>query len=109
MEKTLPLRRRKTSTEKARILAACAQSQSCNRDFAAQHGIALSTFYRWQQQLSTGQRADRAHLIEVPNLLSSAPAPRTYRVQLANGTVLEIASGFVPRELRSLTQLIQGL
>jgi len=109
MQSRLRVGPRKSSRERSRILAARAQSGLCDREFAAEQGIAVSTLYRWQRQLSAGRRTDRGGLIEIPNVLGRLPADPTYRLHFPRGLVLEVASGFVLEELRSLTQLIQSL
>lgn len=109
MQKRPRPRRRKTSAERTQILLARAQSNLCDREFAAQHGLSASSLYRWQRERSTGQRVEQASLIEIPNLLSSQPAVPGYRLRFPSGLLLEVAPGFEPEELRALAQLIQAL
>ncbi len=109
MESRSRLRPRKTSTQKAQILAARGESGLSDREFAAQHGIAVSTLYRWLRESLAHPPTDGGGLIEIPNVLGArAPVP-VYRLHFPRGLVLEVAPGFRPDELRSLAQLIQSL
>jgi transposase-like protein len=109
MQSRLRLRPRKTSTERAQILAARAQSGLSDREFSGEHGIAASTLYRWLRQAPADRRSGRGGLIEIPNVLGHRPAVAAYRLLFPRGLILEVAPGFPPEELRSLAQLLQSL
>ncbi len=109
MQSTFRMGPRKPRAERAQILAARAQSELTDRQFATQHGIAVTTLYRWQRQRSPSPRRDPAALIEIPNRLNSRPTGAPYRLRFPRGLILEVASGFAAEELRSLAQLLQSL
>lgn len=109
MQNKSHVRRHKTSTEKADILAACERSGMTQRALAAQHGIALSTLQRWTRKSQTSQEPGKGRLIEVPNLFGAGTAACTYRLRFPRGVVLEVESGSRPDELQSVVQLIQDL
>ena len=100
---------RKTPAERTEILVARAQSELSDRQFAAQHGIAVTTLYRWQRQGPAPARSEGATLIEIAPLLRTRPAPTGYRLHFPRGLILEVAPGFSAEELRSLAGLIQSL
>ncbi len=109
MRNRLRLGPRKTSTERAKILATRARSGLSDREFAARHGIAVSTLYRWSRERPPEPQTDPGELIEIPNVLASRPPDPAYRLLFPRGWVLEVAAGFAPEELRALAQLIQSL
>ena len=102
-------RTRRTAAEKDEILAAYDAGRLTGREVATEHGIAVSTLYRWRRQGTTGRRTGRGQLIEIPNLMPARPAVATYRVLFGRGVVLEVAPGFAREEVRCLAQLIQSL
>jgi hypothetical protein len=104
------LRHYRTLAEKAKIVAAFRRSGLSQGDFAQQQRIAPSNIQRWVQQFATsGEAAGPAALVEVPNLLASAPGPGAYRLHFAQGLQLEVARGFEMGEVRALAQLLQSL
>jgi len=109
MQDKIPHRHHRTSAERARLLEACERSDLTREAFAAQHGIGLSTLYQWQRQNRRGKPTERSNLLEVPNLFGRGPAAAPYRLHLAGGRLLEVASGFDLAEVHALTQLLQNL
>lgn len=103
------VRRHKSLSARARILAGYERSGRTQREVAAQHGIALSTLARWLRQSRAGQPNDGTRLIEVPNVLRAGGGSRGYRLHFPRGLILEVACGFEPGEVRSLAQLLQSL
>ena len=102
-------RRRFSASEKANILEACERSGLTRKAFALQQGIAVSSLYQWQR-LSRGQTPKaRPKWIEVPNLMSQAPAVTAYRLHLPGGRMLEVSRKFDSSEVRVLAQLLQNL
>jgi hypothetical protein len=88
-----PVRRHKTAAERAEIIASYERQwrQLSQRDFATQHGIALSTLQRWLRLGANCLTGKGAALIEVPNPWeSSRPVGAgAYRLHLPQGRVLE--------------------
>ena len=107
-----PVRHHKTPAERADIVAEYPRSQVSQREFAAQHGIALSTLQRWLHLNESDVGSGSPALVEVPNplkpLLGRGPAA-TYRLHFPRGLVLEVAPGFQTGEVRALAQLLQEL
>jgi hypothetical protein len=103
------VRRHKTPTEKAKIVAAYERSGLMQKEFAAQQGMGLSTLQRWIRQHPLGPATGKAGLVEVSNLFGTGPAVGAYRLRFPRGLVLELASGFHPDEVHLLVQLVQNL
>jgi hypothetical protein len=102
-------RKRLTQAQRDRILQDYRRSELPQREFAAQAGIGLSTLQFWLRKEASRASAARPRFIEVPNLLSSAPAGSTYRLHLAGGMQLEVGSGFRPEELTTLLRVLREL
>jgi len=106
---TRTLRRpHKNPAERAEILAAHACSGLSSRDFARQHGICVSTLYRWRRLSPTHKdNPARACLIELPGGLDTRRSLSAYRLLFPGGVTLEVPPGFNPDELRTLTELLR--
>ena len=105
---TRTLRRpHKNPAERAEILAAHACSGLSSRDFARQHGICVSTLYRWRRLSPGGEGTNRACLLELPRGVGTPRTQPAYRLLLPSGVTLEVAPGFDPDELRTLTELLR--
>lgn len=103
-------RQYRTRAEKAQIVAAYKRSGLSQRDFALQHGLAVSNIQRWVAQFPTSVKpAHPAALIEVPNLFAPQLRAGAYRLHFPQGLQLEVAPGFEMGEVRALAQLLQSL
>jgi hypothetical protein len=107
MQTPSPVRKRLTPAQREEILRACRRSGLSQRDFAAQAGIGVSTLGFWLRKAAApSPGVPPASFIQVPNLLAPSALASAYRLHLAGGVILEIASGFGPEELASLLQLL---
>jgi len=103
------VRHHKSLAERAALLAAYERSGLTQREFAAQHGIALSTLQRWKVTCLPSLADPSGPLLEVPNLMEARSAICTYRLHFPQGVVLEVSSGFSPGELDTLAHLLRDL
>ena len=97
------VRRRKTSEQRQQLLARYHQSQSTQRDFAARHGIGLSTLSKWLRRESK-QRLPAVQFQEVtlPN-----PTPRwAVEVVSPQGWIVRFQNS---SETQTLPQLVRAL
>jgi transposase-like protein len=106
MQTSSAVRKRLTPAQRDKILAAYRQSRLSQRDFALQAGIGLSTLQLWLRKAAARPSGGTTAFVQVPNLLAQPPAAATYRLHLAGGVILEIASGFQAEELAALLQLL---
>lgn len=109
MQKRLSRRTRLVAAERDEIVAAYRAGGLSGRELAAEHGIAVSTLYRWLRQTVAAGRADRSQLIEIPNVVDARSTPPVYRLLFARGLVLEVTRGFALEEVRCLAQVVQSL
>ncbi len=108
MQSRSPRRPHKRAADRTEILTAFEASGLSSRDFARQHGICVSTLYRWRRLSPTHQdNPARACLIELPGGLDTRPSLSAYRLLFPGGVTLEVAPGFNPDELRTLTELLR--
>ena len=104
------VRKHLTQTQREKILNDYGGTQLSQREFASQAGIGVSTLQLWLRKAAIGRRwARSAGFVEVPNPLAQAPGVAAYRLHLAGGIDLEVASGFRPEELTSLLRVLLGL
>jgi lambda repressor-like predicted transcriptional regulator len=100
----------KSLAEIAQILEQHKQSGVSLQKFAVQEGIAFSTLQRWARKARmAAAHQSRAKLVEVPNLLKTAPGSAPYCLRFPRGLALEVAPGVRLEELRALAQLLQSL
>jgi transposase len=103
------VRKRLTQATREEILSTYRRSQLSQREFATQAGIGLSTLQLWLRKTAASPHPGASAFVEVPNLLEQVPGGAGYRLRLAGGIDLEIASGFRLEELASLLQLLRTL
>lgn len=104
------VRKQLTQAQRDKLLQDYRGSRLSQRQFAKQAGIGVSTLQLWLRKAARGPTLDRkAGFVELPNPLTHAPGARAYRLRLAGGIELEVASGFRLEELASLVRVLQGL
>jgi transposase-like protein len=104
------VRKRLTPAQRDRILSDYRGSQLSQSEFARQVGIGVSTLQFWlKKAAASSASAPGPGFVEVPNPLAQAPGAVAYRLRLAGGMDLEIASGFRAEELLSLLRALRGL
>jgi len=104
------VRKHLTQTQREEILHDYGGTPLSQREFASQAGIGVSTLQLWLRKAAAGRRSARsAGFVEVPNPLAQAPGAAPYRLHLAGGIDLEVASGFRSEELASLLRVLRGL
>jgi len=97
------VRRRKTFEQRQRLLARFHQSQLTQRDFAARHGIGLSTLGKWLPVESTATLPPvNFNEVVLPH------TPRRYAVEVVSpqGWIVQLQVG---SEVQMLPQLLQAL
>jgi len=110
MSTTSRVHKHLTQTQREKILNDYGGTQLSQREFASQAGIGVSTLQLWLRKAATGRRSARsAGFVEVPNPLAQAPGAAAYRLHLAGGIDLEVASGFRSEELASFLRVLRGL
>jgi len=110
MSSTPTVRKHRTQAQRERILNDYQGTQLSQREFASQAGIGVSTLQCWlRKSAASPSSAASAGFVEVPNPLTQVPGVAAYRLRLAGGIDLEIASGFRPTELLSLLRALRGL
>jgi len=83
------------------------------REFARRHGINFWTLRNWLRRFpkeEPDKRADQDSLIELANPLAQQPSlasPSQYRVRMADGTTLELSSGFRREEVENLIDILR--
>ena len=97
------VRRRKTSDERQRLLVRFRESQMTQREFAACHGIGLSTLCKWLRIESTAPLSPvqfKEVIVPNPSLRYAVEvvSPRGWIIRLQNGS-----------EFQSLPALLQAL
>lgn len=108
MRTTPCIRKHLTPAQRNQVLGAYRRSQLPQRQFAKQVGIGVSTLQLWLRKAAAeDQPAPSAGFIEVPNLLSPVAKGASYRVHLAGGIEVEVASGFRPEEVVSLLRALR--
>lgn len=107
MQSRSPRRPQKSAAERNAILATFDASGLSSRDFARQHGICVSTLYRWRRLASGGEGTNRACLLELPRGVGTPRTQPTYRRLFPSGGSLEVAPGFDPDDLRTLSELLR--
>ena len=108
MQRSKRVRRRHTPAQKNTLLVEYRRSGLTQKEFATQAGIGYSTLTYWLRKALSSSKPRKPAFVAVPNLLSPAAAP-TYRLRLAGGWSVEVASGFQPEELASLLRVLQRL
>jgi hypothetical protein len=104
-------RRRFSSTEREKLLAAYRQSELTQREFASRNGISLSCLVLWLRK-SNGAQSEGAPaaFIQLPGGFPNPEMGRVaYKIRFSSGHCLEVASGFRPEELSQLCQIVRGL
>jgi len=101
-------RRRHTPAQRDKVLAAFHRSRLPQKEFAAQAGIGHSTLTLWLRQAGAREPGPST-FVPVPNLWSAAAVAPAYRLQLAQGVIVEVSAGFRAEELGALLQLLQAL
>jgi len=101
--KTGLVRRRKTSDERQRLVARFHESQMTQRDFAALHGIGLSTLSKWLRvEVKPKPPCVKFQEVVMPNtpLLYAVEvvSPQGWTVRLQNGSDVQM----LPSVLRAL-------
>ena len=110
MSTTRAVRKHRTRAQREQILNDYRSTQLSQREFARQTGIAVSTLQLWLRKAAVRPSlAPGAGFVEVPNPLARASSAAAYRLHLAGGLELEIASGFRPAELAGLLRVLRGL
>jgi transposase-like protein len=110
MSSTPTVRKHRTQAQRERILNDYQGAQLSQREFANQVGIGVSTLRLWLRKSGASPSAvSSAGFVEVPNPLAQAAGAAAYRLRLAGGIDLEIASGFRPAELLSLLRALRRL
>ncbi len=99
--------------QKLELIAAFQSGELTQREFAAKHGIGLSTLGNWlRRERKVPHSSARARLIEV-----EVQSPRRdrledwfcYCVDVPQGSSLRIRAGFDASEVQQLLQVIQKL
>jgi transposase-like protein len=101
--KTDSVRRRKTSAERQKLLTRFHQSQLTQRDFAARHGVGLSTLSKWLRcEDKTTLPPVKFREVTLPN------TPLRYAVELVSpqGWTVRLQN---TADIESLAQLLQAL
>ena len=104
-------RRRFSSTEREKLLAAYHESELTQREFASRNGISLACLGLWLRK-SNGVQSEGppAAFIQLPGGLPTPERTRVaYKIEFSNCHGLEVASGFRPEELSQLCQIVRGL
>jgi transcriptional regulator with XRE-family HTH domain len=111
MEIQTSVRPHKSPRQRSDIVAAYRRSQLTQREFAARHGIALSTLQRWLHSGTAAVASPAPALIELPNLYAPKPASlgAGYRLLSPGGVILEVNRGFDADEVRVLAHLLREL
>jgi transposase-like protein len=96
-------RRRRTTKQRQRLLARYHRSQSSVKEFAAQHGVGMSTLSKWlrlERDASTPEV--KFQEIQLPSPTSRCPvevvSPQGWIVRLQNGSDVQM----LPQLLRAL-------
>lgn len=105
-------RKRRTSMERARLLAEYEQSELTQREFAERNGISMSCLSQWLRKsraVGNGQAKHRAFL-ELPVPLAPRESVRPmFRIEFPGGQSVELHTGFELEELRQICQLLCNL
>jgi len=109
MENASTIRRRRTPTERAQILAEYHQSNLTQEAFAIQAGISCSALSSWLRKAAAPPEAVGPKLVAVPNLFSAGRPAAAYRLQWPDGFNVEVGTGFAPAELSALLQVVHRL
>ncbi len=111
MKSQLARRGRRTTAERAELVAGYQRSGVTQREFAARHGLGLSCLRSWLYKSRAAESAaPRATLLRLPvHLPGATPAGPVYRIGFPGGLSLEVAAGFRADELRELCGLLRGL
>lgn len=100
---TVSVRRHKSSQQRQQLLARYHRSQLTQRDFAARHGIGLSTLHKWlQRERSATVPPVKFQEVTLPRGL----APWAVEVVSPDGWLIRLQTGsavhLLPQLLRSL-------
>jgi transposase-like protein len=101
--KPVSIRRRKTAQQRQRLVTLFHQSQLTQRDFAARHGVGLSTLGKWLHREGKKRLPPvKFHEVALPN-----PVPRwAVEVVSPKGWIVRLQNGV---ELQTLPQLLRAL
>ena len=100
---TVSVRRRKTSEQRQRLLTRFHQSQLTQRDFAARHGVGLSTLSKWLRlERDVGPAKVSFQEVRLPTPTPRWPievvSPQGWIVRLQNSSEMQM----LPQLLRAL-------
>lgn len=99
----VPVRRRLTSEQRQRLLTRFHQSQLTQRDFAARHGIGLSTLNKWLRL----ERDAVPAKVKFQEVRLPTPTPRwPIEVVSPQGWIVRLQSS---SEVQTLPQLLRAL
>ena len=98
-----------TLAQRAQIILDYRRAQLSQKEIAARAGIGGATLQAWLRKAAIGLAAPPVKFLPVPNLLTAASARPSYRLHLAGGMQLEVASGFCPGELATLLRVVREL
>lgn len=99
---------RYTTRDAAKHLSAQPRSGLGVSAYCRRAGISVSSFYYWRQRERKRDRSARA-AAEQPSFVELVHRPQVsacFRVELRNGTVVEVPSGFRGDELRELVGIV---
>lgn len=114
MKRRAARRHRATPEEVKQWVEAFRQSGLTRKEFAGRHGINLWTLRNWLQRFPKKGANRKAQgpdsLVELENPLPKQQAGpssgRAYRIEMVDGTALELASGFAKQEVQDLVAIL---
>lgn len=93
--------RRRTTAERAALVASWRRSGKSRRAFARELGVAANTLYRWIREASR-----EPEFVEVLSMPEPRPAVNPFVVTLSGGLRVEVPVGFEASELRRLVDAL---
>ena len=89
-----PKRTRRTPEQIKALLQEQERSDRSAEDFASEHGIAVSTLWRWRRKHRGGAPGAQPRWVEVGNRSGAIGSSAVAEVRLADGLSIELHAGF---------------
>lgn len=98
-----PKRRRHSKDEVARIVAEYQRGTLTQREVAEHHGVCIATIQNWLRRVQPAEPEANGWIEIVP---SPPRSTNSYRIELPNGRVLVLGTGWQAPQVRELIEAI---
>ena len=105
MRNGVVVRKWSTAGQRRKTLAEYRSSGLTQREFASRAGVSVGTLGNWLRKERKQAGEASVSFVEVP--LAERKPTASYKVRLANGTALEIPSGFEASEVETLLRFVR--